>query len=291
MIGVQRKPAPAVVEPHPARIGISRACRSFFCRATPPSSSSAISRPWSSRTPGRPLAPSRREEARRAGLAGSVWAFQDHRVPHAVEESLCAPRPAPRVWSKSEKLQWGPAGTSENGRGAKSAYKADVGQNRLTMLQGSRGLPVYPWGDSGFPGLCLCCPDGPNSIITPASDEAQMGTNVSTNEVISLCAPSISTWTRGTNKHKPMYLRQFAGHKRAQAHVSDWVSHMATGHKRAQTPVCKGSRSATIMYSYFKYAVNWAYASSMVLHLQCIGRIVTVTCTPSRGGRLSPPSI
>ena len=25
---------------------------------------------------------------------------------------------------------------------------------------------------------------------------------------------------------------------------------MATGHKRAQTPACKGSRSATIMYSY-----------------------------------------
>ena len=62
-----------------------------------------------------------------------------------------------------------------------------------------------------------------------------MGTNVSTNEAISFCAPSISTWTRGTNKHKPMYLRQFAGHKRAQTHISDSASHMASGHKRAQT--------------------------------------------------------
>ena len=32
--------------------------------------------------------------------------------------------PAPRVWLKSEKLQWGTAATSQNGRGAKSDYNA-----------------------------------------------------------------------------------------------------------------------------------------------------------------------
>ena len=58
--------------------------------------------------------------------------------------------PAPRVWLKSEKLQWGTAATSQNGRGAKSDY------NAAGLPRAPRFTLKRPWlQGSHTAGLCL----------------------------------------------------------------------------------------------------------------------------------------
>ena len=57
-------------------------------------------------------------------LGGRAWLGLSGLFETIASPTPSRKAPAPRVWLKSEKLQWGTAATSQNGRGAKSDYNA-----------------------------------------------------------------------------------------------------------------------------------------------------------------------